>query len=1569
MTETQRKIKEYQQMLPGLKERVMAVAVLLMVSMTMVVSASFAWITLSRAPEVSMMSTTVAANGNLEIALVDHDGLEPEEVAIGDSSATEGQTLVGSNITWGNLVNLSDGSYGLDQIDLRPALLSGYNLDTTPLYGATYSADGRVQDVSATYQYASWTTAEDGTKYFAAGKDATYGVRAISSVKYENISGNAAIGSLMTKARNAYATANSMYLNLINGVTMVDETRNISCMDGLAMLLEIFVNEKADSALKSGGDVYYDYKSVVTYTYRLLLEYQDILDAEGEALLLLANLQAYANNAELGTSYFKSVSELTSASAATLKNLGVSLESLTTYKSNCTSIQSAITGMEPFAIAYDPDTGTATDPVYWADSVVIDGATVTVDGIGKHVSKLVDVNTTTANGVQMNKITISNALTVISDPLKVVINKGVLKDTEQRLGDMLKSNNTTVTINVSAMSIGKKTAWVSTAAASPFLANNDMGTSASMEATGQGDAISLDTYGIAIDLWVRTNAEDSILILEGSTLYEEVEATCTNKNGEVTALYMADGAEEDYEVYLLDEEDADGNTVTNVYDAVSHTLLGAQSQLLSDGFTISKKMDQVVAGFEGENRVWKDWRQMLEDGLIDENSTTQGAGSCYVFYANPSDQTRILDLLKAFTIAFLDQSGNHIATAKLDTENYYAINGKVTVPMIVTSGTTYIDADGNEQTGIRNMPRNTPTWLTAIIYLDGMQLTNENVLAAGEIEGRLNFQFGSASEITAMGNLELQQKYRIVSAVATSGDMTSSGAENESGINFEYDGEAKEVTVTLTVEGDQPNNISAFFVRSVGASQGTRTEDETFTKNADGTWSATFGLTKPGDYKLQSVVADGVEYILDTQPSVHIEGLAVTWVYCNPGSGMIMTADSYVDVEVQAEINADPDLMPSQVRALFRSEDGKEYTAIMAYDPENAVWVGTARITSSGTYTWQYLVMDGDYTELEKDDDPATEDQQKTLIITLGLKAIVQCTGILDNTDTEVPSHNFVFEKGPYDISMRAKIVDDGGNEIKALENVGLYYWLDGGDTDQDGMYAGLTWDGEYYKGAMEMENAGTYYFDRIEVVISGNPSSIRKASSSPVFSAMPPDPPRYEGNATTSYQFVPSGGAVMAAATRYAQAANVWAVIENVATGQTEVQKFTARTVDTMDTDYCIYTFPVPLNNQNTTGTYAGGNYNGFQDGEWVIKELWLQNVYDEDQNYYGNSVTGDEDPAREDCLVMDVYNESKSAQENNYTYVVHKVVMSITEVVDGKSTTHTGKILGKDGNTITGTFMQEHTLSGLTMQIYDWNNQAIRDIQNVALTITHGQDSKAKGGYTTNTAYTTKQWTITGSGRDYTLADETFQLAGTYNVDFSFSVGSETYSQQKVLFYEVWSITPTVTVTSVGTSAQIPTQITWKFDGSFLGKGLSYTLTNNKTNSLDTANNTVTVYAQATTDGMGTGDAGFVLPTLKFTVAGVDASSTVKFTIPAGSANAVAFSHTGNGESAAITLGKTGKVYERKGTGLMSGITYTVYGYYGHGDQTISQVTIERNGVTYTVYLEKPIVIHNQSSTNQTS
>ncbi|MBR2902744.1 MAG: hypothetical protein IKC38_06015 [Clostridia bacterium] len=103
------------------KKLVTAVAMVL-VACIMVVSTSYAWFTLSTAPEVTGITTSVGANGNLEMALRTGKLLDDIETTIGATYPT-------ANNSWGNLVDLSDASYMLSAVALQPARLN-ITLDT-----------------------------------------------------------------------------------------------------------------------------------------------------------------------------------------------------------------------------------------------------------------------------------------------------------------------------------------------------------------------------------------------------------------------------------------------------------------------------------------------------------------------------------------------------------------------------------------------------------------------------------------------------------------------------------------------------------------------------------------------------------------------------------------------------------------------------------------------------------------------------------------------------------------------------------------------------------------------------------------------------------------------------------------------------------------------------------------------------------------------------------------------------------------------------------------------------------------------------------------------------------------------------------------------------------------------------------------------------------------------------------------------------------------------------------------------------------------------------------------------
>lgn len=132
--------------LQGIRKKLVAAIAMVLVATIMVVSSSYAWFTLSTAPEVKGIQTSVGSNGNLEMALRTESSLASIETKVGQSGHA-------ANITWGNLVDLSLSQYNLSGIALRPA---GLNVVEVPGTGVkTYKTD-----TDGNY------LAQDGTKLY-----------------------------------------------------------------------------------------------------------------------------------------------------------------------------------------------------------------------------------------------------------------------------------------------------------------------------------------------------------------------------------------------------------------------------------------------------------------------------------------------------------------------------------------------------------------------------------------------------------------------------------------------------------------------------------------------------------------------------------------------------------------------------------------------------------------------------------------------------------------------------------------------------------------------------------------------------------------------------------------------------------------------------------------------------------------------------------------------------------------------------------------------------------------------------------------------------------------------------------------------------------------------------------------------------------------------------------------------------------------------------------------------------------------------------------------------------------
>lgn len=144
-------VSEILEMKKGIKAKLMAATSLLLVSAILLSLTTYAWFILSTAPEVTEMQTTAGANGSLEIALQSGETVSDIKNRVGDSSAVS--SLKEANSTWGNVVDLSGDIYGLQGLSLLPARLN-MNADGTtvskssPLKMPLFGQDGRISELA-----------------------------------------------------------------------------------------------------------------------------------------------------------------------------------------------------------------------------------------------------------------------------------------------------------------------------------------------------------------------------------------------------------------------------------------------------------------------------------------------------------------------------------------------------------------------------------------------------------------------------------------------------------------------------------------------------------------------------------------------------------------------------------------------------------------------------------------------------------------------------------------------------------------------------------------------------------------------------------------------------------------------------------------------------------------------------------------------------------------------------------------------------------------------------------------------------------------------------------------------------------------------------------------------------------------------------------------------------------------------------------------------------------------------------------------------------------------------------
>lgn len=1356
--ETRQRIESYQELLPNMKEKVAAALIMLVLALSVAVTATYAWITISRSPEVSSIATTMAANGNLEIALSNEKGSLPEEFDI-----DEGKTLTldinGTNLQWGNLINLSDSSYyGIDKLALRPAKLNTGALRTNPLQGATYGTDGRVTELSSQYSFFKWDKA---TQSFVANNK--YGVRAIAS--YTVATSDASNQEFIQKY-NEVQTAYGKVADYYNRVFK-------KTIAGLGTGMNTFLQAKVNTTKYAPSGATSPLELKTSDIDSMLATYQALYDTMKlllEAQASLANLQQYM--------FVKSSGQTTYA-AITAEELYKNPEkynSSRTVTAGSTDPLDAImiTGLKDFVIDYKKAETNIKKLTELRDKAT-NGEKVTSDDVTGPLYDLCQPNTAKIDGTPAKDLMNDKSKLVsmaLGGDCLAQFDEGLLARFEQygiedtdRLPKSKKvsENATTISVKTSIMNVNI-TGHLCTGATGLSTAAADFSVDTSKFESADKNA--QDTYGMAMDFWVRTNAEETLLTLEGALVADS-----------------------------------------------------ATGEILS---------------YDGVNRIWGS----TGNTNLTTDSTTQGGGSCYIYYAdNPADVARSLALLKQMKVAFVDAKGTLLAAASMDTEDgqYYAQNGRITVPLTIDEGSglgltyNYKDETEKEQTGlaISQLTMDNPQRITAIIYLDGTGLDNTMVLSSAEIQGQLNIQFGSSVNLKTSGDNRLLTAERKVTAELIGKTEFDFFADQD-----------RTVTAKLTVDGTKPEKVTAFFVREITSTQGSREAEIEFTKTNDtgGTrteWTGSYTIKDPGTYWLRYVQLDGVDYALSTPQKVIVKGFSitnVTWSHSNAHT-VYSTENSHQE-PISIQINAtSSEQNPSTVTAVFERSDGNQISVPTRRDVTTGQWKGTASFTGSGNYTLSYVIVDGKYQAVPND-------QQKKLELHLGLKATIK----VDSKTGFDENNNANFESGEtYSSKLYFTVTDDSNDPIEGVEGVMLTY--------TNGSVAGshdvpAAWnDAGYYEAEIVMTMAGRYSFSSISM--GGN--TLRRATEAPVFTLISPDPPIYDETSQSTWhgeeniQFIPNSTTAILGPIKIKDTANdIQAVLYNDIAKQYFVVDLetSGSTVNgcikTDGTDQWKIMLPTYQKTENGVTTTE-------IDGTWSLVCLKLWNCY-KNENFYTEEAplvwlgTSEAAQRYKESITDFTAHENLDFSRLDTTVSNHVVVnMTTAKPALGSGTT---------------AFMTEHLISefGISVQLTDAHGRLIPATGNdsMSVTLTYQPNTAERYGYKVASDYPSdiSQTTITleKQGDNWVPNDasaaQKLQYVGEYTVKLNINGKEYTHATNEVVpeKYTVTSAGPTAAnlgelkVTNTQTFGMEAATITGKFLGSYpLGITVTPTLTAN--------------------------------------------------------------------------------------------------------------------------------------------
>ena len=719
-TENKREEKKRKVIMPaGIRNKLVAAISMLMVASIMMVSSTYAWFTLSTAPEVKGITTNVGANGNLEMMLLNKNSFTSSAEDLGVVSDINNSMAVtkvtDANKTWGNLVDLADQSYGLQSIVINPARLniqkgadgSSYTMNSTLLKAPTYTSDGRVLDVDKDTLTSGYSA--DKTWQWNEAADNAYGVRVIgttSGVTERLIAYRAAISARAAAIESAKNNARQSLL--VNGQALANIVVKAALEENPTFKkADLETLQKLVAQLKTANDAAGEaiVQTVLAYNLSDQNTVENFTDAD------VAKLKEAFNGATAGNLPSTFTRAADASKTGTIAKPNETDTAVAKWSGNNADIASAEQKLKDL-IGQGKDSYTYTD-ITTVVNMLINKEKATVGGV-KNPSK------DKAQEI-INNMTANNMVLVV----EMESGSGIYADIAELVGDYTAAGlKVHVKYNALEMDVttnmSTKVVTEATSTTLPMIPKLDVGAAPAATLDPTARPLLTDHFGYALDFGFRTNAAASDLLLQT----EGIQRVYNGQNDSATAAKTQGGGS-----YM---QFTTSNTINFSVDELRALMSALRVVFVEPNINTDNTVTYNVLGV----------------AAADITATTDDNGATYTYTGGT--------LLKdgAALAENADTTGANGVKVGLNLYNY-TVNNDGTISLGLKKGQTKGEngVTGDVDNTLTALTQNVGKKVTAIVYLDGDIVDNTMVAnAQNSMTGMLNLQFASSATLKPMDN-------------------------------------------------------------------------------------------------------------------------------------------------------------------------------------------------------------------------------------------------------------------------------------------------------------------------------------------------------------------------------------------------------------------------------------------------------------------------------------------------------------------------------------------------------------------------------------------------------------------------------------------------------------------------------------------------------------------------------------------------------------------------------------------------------------------------------------------------